>query len=375
MGAINAHGRARLIVMPGDGLGPEIMRETVRVTRWFIAHRGLDCDLQHEDYGVATYLRTGVWVREALLGELKDADAVLFGSIASGDEFARAPVELRQRWGMVRIRQEMGLFANLRRIRAIPDLAAISPLRPEIVHGADIMFVREVGGGVYSADPRGSETLPDGQRRAFNTQVYTTSEIQRIARVAFEAARGRRRRVTSVDKSNVMESSVLWREVVQALRDAEYPDITLDHMYADTCAMEVITTPGAFDIILADNVFGDLLSDGASVIVGSVGMLPSATFGAVGPDGRRPALYEPLHVVAPEIVGRNLANPIGAILCLALAFDNSLGRHEDARLLELAVDRALATGVRTADLAPKGGQAITTQAMGDAVLTALDRIA
>jgi 3-isopropylmalate dehydrogenase len=299
---------------------------------------------------------------------------VLFGSVGSGPEFESIPIEIRRRDNIIRVRREMGLFANLRPLKSIAALADVSSLRPEVTRDVDIFMVRELSGGLYTGQPRGTETLPDGQRRAFNTQAFTTHEIRRIARVAFEIARDRSKRLTCVDKSNALESGMLWREDVKALREAQYPDIALNNIYVDTCALALMQNPRQFDVMLLDNMFGDILSDEASVIVGSVMMLPSASLGARGADGRLPALYEPLHEPAHHIAGQNKANPLGAIRCLALALDFSFGRKDDARLLEQAIGAALDSGARTLDIAA-GKPAISTAAMGDAVLAALDRLA
>lgn len=269
------------------------------------------------------------------------------------------------------MRRAMGLFANLRPIRAYP-VAGASSLRPDVTRDVDILFVRECAGGIYVHGPRGIDTLADGQRRAVNTQVYTTPEIQRIARVAFEMARRRRRRVTSIDKANAMESGTLWREDVQALRDSEYGDVELRHVYVDDCAYQLAREPRQFDVALADNMFGDILSDGAANIAGSPGMLPSVSLGEADAAGRRRALYEPLHSAGTDIAGQGKANPVGAILCFALALEMTFDRSADARLLRSAVDAALESGAHPVDVATCSQNAVSTSGMGDAILAALE---
>ena len=253
-------------------------------------------------------------------------------------------------------------------------LVAASSLKPEVVAGLDIMIVRELTGGIYFGRPRGIETLPDGTRRGVNTQVYTTAEIHRVARVAFDLARRRGKRVCSVEKANVMESGVLWREEVQALRDAEYADVELSHMYADNCAMQLVRNPKQFDVIVTDNLFGDMLSDEASMLTGSLGMLPSASLGDTDDSGRRQALYEPVHGSAPDIAGQGKANPIASLLSFAMMLRYSLDLGSEADLVEHAVAGVLGAGVRTADLAGPGEASVSTRAMGDAVLAELERL-
>jgi 3-isopropylmalate dehydrogenase len=264
----------------------------------------------------------------------------------------------------------MGLFANVRPVKAYETLSKVSPLQPHVSAGVDMVVIRELIGGIYFGEPRGITTLENGERRGVNTQVYTTSEIIRIADFAFELAQTRRRRVTSVDKANVMESGVLWREEVKA-RHAAYPSIDLDHLYVDACAAELITRPKKFDVILTDNLFGDILSDAASAISGSLGMLPSASFGAEHRPGVRRAFYEPVHGSAPDIAGKGIANPSGAILSVAMALEGTFGRGADARLLEQAVDAALKR-VRTRDLADSSLPTVSTKAFADEVIRSLE---
>jgi 3-isopropylmalate dehydrogenase len=365
--------RRNLIVLPGDGIGPEVIRQAVRVVEWFANRRGFDCDLRQEDFGAEAYHRTGSFLKEEVLADMMTADAVLFGAMGGALEANPIPHEIRRRFGLLRVRKEMELFANLRPVKACAALAAASPLREEIARDVDLLILRELIGGIYFGEPRGIETLPDGQRRGYDTQVYTTSEIKRIGKVAFELAGKRQRRVTSVDKSNVMKSGALWREEMEALHAKEFPDITLNHMYVDNCAMQLIRAPRQFDVLVTDNLFGDILSDCASMITGSLGMLPSASLSARGPDGRRRALYEPVHGSAPDIAGQGKANPLAAIASFGMALELSYDRADDARLLDRAIDLAL-TEKRTADLTEAGKETVSTSGMGDAVLAALHRL-
>jgi len=372
---VKSSNRQNLIVLPGDGIGPEVIRQAVRVVEWFAAHRDFDCDLRHEEFGSAAYHRTGTFLKEEVLADMMTADAVLFGAIGGAIDQYLVPADIRRRFGLLRVRKEMGLFANLRPVKPYPALAAGSTLRPEIIEGADLVVVRELTGGIYFGEPRGIETLPNGERRGVNTQVYTTSEILRIGRVAFDLARTRGKRVTSVDKANVMESGALWREEMVGLRDREYPDIDLNHLYVDNAAMQLIRAPRQFDVIVTDNLFGDILSDCASMISGSLGMLPSASLSAPDDHGRRRALYEPVHGSAPDIADQGKANPIAAIQSFAMALELSYGRKPDARLLEAAIEAVLADGVRTGDIAGPGtSKVVSTSGMGDAVIAALDRL-
>jgi 3-isopropylmalate dehydrogenase len=366
--------QATVLIMGGDGVGPEVTAEARRVLEWFIAKRGLPAAIEEELYGIDAYRAHGHLLREAALPRMREVDAVLFGA-TGGLAYADLPPAIRKAGALLRIRREMGLYANLRPIFAFPALAGASSLKQEVRASADFVVVRELAGGIYFGEPRGIERLPDGRERGVNTHVYTSDEIERIARIAFELARGRKRRVVSVDKANVMEAGRLWREVVQRLRDSEFRDVELGHMLADNCAMQLTRAPTQFDVMVTDNLFGDLLSDAAATIVGSLGMLPSASLGAPGKAGRRPALYEPVHGSAPDIAGKGIANPLGAILSLALALRWSLGVPNEAALLERAVAQALDAGARTADIMHPGARRVSTREMGDAVLESLESLA
>ncbi len=364
----------KLLILPGDGIGPEVMAQVRRVIAWFEKQRALGFDLDEEPVGGAAIDAHGVPLTEAALDKAMAADAVLFGSVG-GPKWDDLPFEQKPERGLLRLRKEMALFANLRPAICFDALVDASTLKPEVVAGLDIMIVRELTGGIYFGTPRGIEELPDGTRRGVNTQVYTTPEIIRVARVAFELARKRSNRVCSVEKANVMESGVLWREEVQKLHDAEYGDVALSHMYADNCAMQLVREPKQFDVIVTDNLFGDMLSDTAAMLTGSLGMLPSASLGDPDSSGCRRALYEPVHGTAPDIAGRGLANPVACLLSFAMMLRYSLDLDDDAVLVETAVRQVLDGGCRTADIAAPGRETVSTAAMGDAVLAELNRLA
>jgi len=354
----------KLLLLPGDGIGPEVTAVSRRIVDWLNANAGLSISLSEARFGGAAIDVDGVPLTAETLGLAKASDAVLMGAVG-GPAWAGQPYDKRPEAGLLALRSGMGVFANLRPARCFAALADASSLKREFVEGLDILFVRELTGGVYFGEPRGIEELGNGERRGVNTQVYTSSEIRRVAAVAFELAKLRSGRVCSAEKSNVMESGLLWREEVQALHDEHYPHIALSHMLADNTAMQLVKNPRQFDVILTDNLFGDILSDEAAMLTGSLGMLPSAALGAPG----TPGLYEPIHGSAPDIAGQGLANPCASILSLAMALRHSLGSPETALRLEAAVEAALDTGARTRDI----GGSLSTRQMGDAVLAELGR--
>ena len=364
----------RLLVLPGDGIGPEVMGEVRRVIDWMDRRRAIGFDITEDVVGGAAIAAHGTPIRPATVAAAKQADAVLFGAVG-GPQWDHLGFDMRPELAILTLRRELGLFANLRPAVVFDALVDASTLKPEIVRGLDLMIVRESTGGIYFGEPRGITTLPDGSRRGVNTEVYTTAEIERVARVAFDLARQRQRRVCSVEKANVMESGLLWRQTVTALHARDYADVTLSHMYADNCAMQLVRNPRQFDVIVTTNLFGDLLSDLASMLTGSLGMLPSATLGAVGPDGRRPALYEPIHGSAPDIAGRGVANPLAQILSFAMLLRYSFGLTEDAASIGRACSDVLAGGLRTPDVMAPGCTAAGTAQLGAAVVAALDRLA
>ncbi len=363
-----------LLILPGDGIGPEVMVQVRRIVDWFDRRRAVSFDILEQPVGGAAYDAHGTPLSDEALSEAMDADAVLLGAVG-GPQYDKVPRDKRPEAGLLRLRKEMDLFANLRPALVFDALVDASTLKPDVVQGLDLLIVRELTAGVYFGEPRGIETLADGTRRAIDTQSYTESEVQRVAAVAFELARKRNNRLHSVEKANVMESGVFWREVVTALHERNYKDIELHHMYADNCAMQLVRWPKQFDVIVTDNLFGDVLSDCAAMLTGSLGMLPSASLGAVDEAGRRRALYEPVHGSAPDIAGKDMANPLATILSFAMMLRYSFGLGDEADLVERAVQGALAAGVRTADIAAAGTQAVSTTAMGDAVLKELDRLA
>jgi 3-isopropylmalate dehydrogenase len=361
----------RLLMLPGDGIGPEVMREVRRVIDWMDRRRAVAFDLGEDLVGGAAIEAGGVPITAATVDRAKAADAVLFGAVG-GPQWDKLGFDKRPELSILTLRKELGLFANLRPAVVFDALVDASTLKAEVVRGLDIMIVRESTGGIYFGEPRGVEDLPGGGKRGINTEVYTTAEIERVARVAFELARRRQRRVCSVEKANVMESGLLWRQTVTALHARDYADVALSHMYADNCAMQLVRAPRQFDVIVTTNLFGDLLSDLASMLTGSLGMLPSATLGGAGPDGSRHALYEPIHGSAPDIAGKGVANPLAQVLSFAMLLRHSFGLEEDAALIEAACGRVLAGGLRTPDVMAPGCTQVGTAAMGDAVLTALD---
>jgi 3-isopropylmalate dehydrogenase len=364
----------KLLILAGDGIGPEVMRQVTRVIDWFAKRRALSFEVSEGLVGGGSIDKHGWPITDETMADAMDADAVLLGAVG-GPKWDSLPFEKKPERGLLRLRKDMELFANLRPALVFDALVEASSLKPELVRGLDLMIVRELTGGVYFGAPRGIETLPDGTRRGVNTQVYTTPEIQRVARVAFELARLRGHKLCSVEKANVMESGVLWREEVQKLGDAEYKDVALSHMYADNCAMQLVRQPKQFDVIVTDNLFGDLLSDCAAMLTGSLGMLPSASLGATDATGRRRALYEPVHGSAPDIAGKDLANPLATLLSYAMMLRYSFNLPDEAELVENAVRKVLAAGVRTGDIATPGATKVSTTGMGDALLNQLERLA
>ena len=362
----------KLLILPGDGIGPEVMREARRVIDWLERKRGLQFEIEDDLVGGAAIDARGTPLSDSTVALAKAADAVLFGAVG-GPAYDKLGFDKRPEIAILGLRRELALFANLRPAVVYDPLVSASTLKPEIVQGLDIMIVRESTGGIYFGEPRGIETLPDGSKRGVNTEIYTTAEIERVGRVAFDLARLRNKRVASTEKSNVMESGLLWRQVITALRDAEYPDIELTHVLADNCAMQLVRSPKQFDVIVTSNLFGDILSDLAAQLTGSLGMLPSATLGAIQADGRRHALYEPIHGSAPDIAGRGVANPLAQILSLAMLLRYSFGLTEEAGLIERAVVRVLGNGLRTADIMAPGAARVGTGVMGESVLRELDK--
>ena len=364
----------KVAVVGGEGIGPEVTAQSQRVLNWFGTNRGVAMVLREAQYGLIPYLATGKVMPPDTVEAMEEADAILWGA-TGGPETKEVPAAARKAGSLLGLRSKYDLYANLRPIVAHPALADSAPLKASVLDGVNFVIIRELTSGIYFGEPRGIETLADGQRRGFNTEQYTTEQIRRVARSAFELARTRRNKVCSVDKANVLEASVLWREEVIALHEAEYSDVELTHMYVDNAAMQIVREPRQFDVMVTGNIFGDILSDCAAMASGSLGMLPSASLGPVDRYGRRKALYEPVHGSAPDIAGKGIANPLGSILSVAMMLRMTLNRPEDADLLEKAVASALSGGARTADIAEAGSKRLSTQEMGDAVLNALEKFA
>jgi len=354
----------QILVLPGDGIGPDIMAEAIKVLRRVDAMFGLGYDLVFDSIGGAAYEEYGTPLSGETLAHARAADAILLGAVG-GPRWENIDPALRPERGLLKIRAGLGLFANLRPAILYPQLAGASALKPEVVAGLDILIVRELTGGIYFGAPRGQEMLDNGERKAFDTLPYSESEIRRIARVGFEMARLRNQKLCSVDKANVLASSQLWRAVVMEVA-ADYPDIELSHMYVDNAAMQLVRAPKQFDVIVTDNLFGDILSDEASMLTGSIGMLPSASL-----DGNNKGMYEPIHGSAPDIAGKGIANPLATILSVAMMLRYSFARMDAADAIETAVGRVLDQGLRTADIWFEGMRKVGTSEMGDAVVAAL----
>jgi 3-isopropylmalate dehydrogenase len=365
--------RRHLLLLPGDGIGTEVMAQAKRIVAWF---NGRGAGFEHDEdlVGGAAYDAHGKAISEETMRRALAADAVLFGAVG-GSKWDDVPYDVRPEAGLLRLRKDLELFANLRPAICYSALADASSLKRELVEGLDILILRELTGGVYFGEPKTITDIGNGQKRAVDTQVYDTFEIERIARVAFDLARARRNKVTSMEKRNVMKTGVLWREVVTAVHQREYADVELDHMLADAGGMQLVRAPKQFDVILTDNLFGDMLSDIAAMLTGSIGMLPSASLGV--PDtktGKRKALYEPVHGAAPDIAGKGVANPIAMIASFGMALRYSFGMGEEADLLDAAIAATLDKGFRTSDIAPLGAPRVGTAEMGSAILAELDRL-
>ncbi|MEM7470392.1 MAG: 3-isopropylmalate dehydrogenase [Pseudomonadota bacterium] len=361
-----------LLILPGDGIGPEVMDQVTRVIDWYGEKRGLTFDVETDLVGGAAYDKHGVPLADETMARAMEVDAVLLGAVG-GPKYDDLDFSVKPERGLLRLRKEMDLFSNLRPAQCFDALADFSSLKKDIVAGLDIMIVRELTSGVYFGEPRGIQDDNEGGRVGVNTQRYTTNEIRRVARSAFELAKRRSNKVCSMEKANVMESGILWREEVTWVHENEYPEVELSHMYADNGAMQLVRAPKQFDVIVTDNLFGDILSDCAAMLTGSLGMLPSASLGAPAANGRPKALYEPVHGSAPDIADQGKANPSACLLSFAMALRYSFDQGDEATRLEDAVQSVLASGVRTADLMQAGDtNPVSTSEMGDAVLAALD---
>src|SRR4051812_42952554 len=364
----------KVAVVGGEGIGPEVTAQSHRVLNWFISKRNAPMLLREAQYGLIPYLATGKVLPPDTVEAMEEADAILWGA-TGGPETKEVPAAARKAGSLLGMRSKYDLYANLRPIVANPALAESAPLKARVLENVDFVIIRELTSGIYFGEPRGIETLAEGQRRGFNTEQYTTNQVRRVARAAFELARTRRNKVCSVDKANVLETSVLWREEVIRLHQEEFSDVELTHLYVDNAAMQIVRDPAQFDVMVTGNIFGDILSDCAAMASGSLGMLPSASLGPVDKLGRRKALYEPVHGSAPDIAGKGIANPLGSILSVAMMLRMTMNQPDDADLLEKAVATALSSGARTADIAEPGAKKLSTVEMGDAVLNALERVA
>ena len=360
-----------ILLMPGDGIGQEVVAEAVKVLAWFSEHSNAKFHTDAALIGGHAYDETGSPLPPETVKKAADADAVLLGAVG-GPKWESLDYSVRPERGLLGIRKSMGLFANLRPAQCFEALAEASTLKREVIAGLDIMIVRELTGDLYFGEPRGV-SIENGVRVGRNTMLYHDWEVQRIARVAFELARQRNGRVCSVDKANVLECTEMWREEMQRIHDAEYKDIQLSHMYVDNAAMQLVRNPKQFDVMVTGNMFGDILSDCAAMLTGSLGMLPSASLGDADTSGKRPALYEPVHGSAPDIAGQNKANPLATILSVAMMLRYSFDMSKEADLLEHAVANVLAEGYRTGDIMQPGCKQVSTTEMGEAVLEALSQ--
>ena len=360
----------KLLLLPGDGIGPEVMREVKKIIEWFNKNKSLDFKIEEDLVGGASYDRHKNPITDEVFYKALESEAVILGAVG-GPKYDNLEFSKRPERALLKLRKELKLFANLRPAICFKQLVDASSLKPEIVSGLDIMIVRELTGGIYFGEPRGIKPIENGERKGINTHSYTSSEIIRVAKVAFELAQKRNKKLTSCEKSNVMEAGILWREEVQKVGDEDYPKIELKHMLADNCAMQLLRDPKQFDVIVTDNLFGDILSDEAAMLTGSLGLLPSASLGAKDKNGKMRSMYEPVHGSAPDIAGTGKANPIASILSFAMALRYSFDLEKEADSLENAVQSVLDQGLRTKDILSKGKKEVSTTQMGDAIISKL----
>ncbi|MDC0057369.1 3-isopropylmalate dehydrogenase [Alphaproteobacteria bacterium] len=360
----------KILILPGDGIGVEVMNEVLNIINWMAKNKSISFDVSERLVGGIAYDQEGDSISDTTMDEALKADAVLFGAVG-GSKWDNVERSKRPEAALLRLRKELDLFANLRPAVVFDALANSSSLKLDIVEGLDILILRELTSGVYFGQPRGVEKINESEEKAVDTQSYTTSEVTRIGKVAFDLAKKRSNKVTSVEKSNVMETGMFWRNVITDLHAEEFKDVELHHMLADNCAMQLVRDPKQFDVILTDNLFGDLLSDIAAMLTGSLGMLPSASLGKIDDNGKRAAMYEPVHGSAPDIAGQGLANPLAMIMSFAMMLKYSFDMNEDSALIEQAVQQVLSKGLRTGDIAKLGETAISTQEMGQAVIDEL----
>ncbi len=360
----------KILLLPGDGVGPEVVGEVKKIINWLNSKKSLDFKVEQELIGGASIDKNKTPITDEVFYKSLECDAVILGA-CGGPKWDNLEFSKKPERALLKLRKELKLFANLRPAICFKQLVEASTLKPEIVSGLDIMIVRELTGGIYFGEPRGIEPYKNNERKGINTHTYTSSEIHRIARVAFELAKKRKNKVTSCEKSNVMEAGVLWREEVQNLKDKEFGKVNLEHMLADNAAMQLLRNPKQFDVILADNLFGDMLSDEAAMLTGSLGLLPSASLGAKDKNGKIRSLFEPCHGSAPDIAGKNISNPIATILSFSMALRYSLDMDKEADTLDNAVQQVLDDGLRTKDIVSKGTKEVTTSQMGDAIISKL----
>jgi 3-isopropylmalate dehydrogenase len=365
----------KLLLLAGDGIGPEVMGEVKKLIAWMNAHKMGTFETEEDLVGGACYDAHGLAITDATMDKAHASDAVIFGAVG-GPKWDKVGYDVRPEAGLLRLRKDLGLFANIRPAVTYPALADASSLKRELVEGLDIIILRELTGGVYFGEPKTITDLGNGQKRAIDTQVYDTYEIERIGRVAFELARKRNNKVTSMEKRNVMKTGVLWNEVMTALHQREFKDVAIDHILADAGGMQLVRNPKQFDVIVTDNLFGDMLSDVAAMLTGSLGMLASASLGEVDPKTKkRKAMYEPVHGSAPDIAGKGVANPIAMIASFGMALRYSLNMGKEADLIEKAIANALDRGLRTGDIKSEGTKVVGTREMGDAIIGELEKLA
>jgi len=363
----------KLLFLPGDGIGPEVMTQVRRLIDWMDNKRQVSFDITEGLIGGAAIDATGSSLPDETLASAKGADAVLMGAVG-GPKWEKLPFEQQPERGLLGIRKELGLFANLRPAIVFDALADASSLKLDLVKGLDIMIVRELTGGIYFGEPRGIEVLPDGRRRGVNTLTYTSDEVERIGRVGFDLAEKRSGKLCSIDKANVLETTVMWREVMESIK-GDYPGVELSHMYVDNAAMQLVRNPKQFDVVVTTNMFGDILSDCAAMLTGSLGMLPSASLGEADASGRRAALYEPVHGSAPDIAGQGIDNPLATILSFSMLLRYSFDMADDADMIDRAAENVLAGGLRTADIMEEGKARVSTETMGEAIISELENLA
>ncbi len=362
--------KRKILLLPGDGIGPEVMSEVKKIIEWFNNNKSLDFELDEDLVGGSSYDKYGTPITDEVFYKALESQAVILGAVG-GPKWDNLDFSKKPERALLKLRKELKLFANLRPAICFKQLVNASSLKPEIVSGLDIMIVRELTGGIYFGEPRGIKPIDNGERKGINTHVYTSSEIARVARVAFDLAKKRSNKVTSCEKSNVMEAGQLWKEEVQVVHDKEYSEVELNHMLADNCAMQLLRKPKQFDVIVTDNLFGDMLSDEAGMLTGSLGLLPSASLGAKDKNGNMRSMYEPVHGSAPDIADKSIANPIATILSFAMALRYSLDLDKEADQLEEAVQDVLDEGLRTKDIVSKGMKEVSTSEMGASIISKL----